>query len=236
MTARQTVGVATANRNAADLRPDQLAERELAIRKAIAQEERAIEQLRQAEARQAGLSVERQQQLLAASQQRLALLGQMRDVESSIIGRESAKLQGLQEQYGAKTPAERAALLGVGQKIARGEQLNPGEIQYAMGNREFFGEKFSQSLRQAGDQAGFADLVKMLGLDRQLKEAQERRERIEGDINVQVKVDEKSMRFSTEAVAAQLNEALDRIKELIDRRLRDMGLASRDHREAAIRQ
>lgn len=222
-------GVIASQRNLSTpgLEYDQIESRRLALSHAITEEKKVQERLAAAEAAHATLNVERQQQMLQSQQQRNTLLGQARDLESSIVQREQAKLQGLQSQFGLEQPHEKAAILDLAQKFARGENLAPGEIEFAKGRSAIFGERL-EAMGRAAAGPEWQELVKLLGLDRQQKEAEARREKIEGEINVTLKVDEANLRASGEGVANQLREAMGRIQEIIMLGVRELNLAKQN--------
>jgi hypothetical protein len=156
---------------------------------------------------------------------------QARDHYRSIAEAERSRLQGLREEFGMMTSLEQAQSLHVARRLSRGEALTGEEGEFFGRHRGMFGEMGRQRIGQQAEAAGFQELIRITGQDRQQREAERAAAQaqaisvaVENRINVEIRTSEElAQQISQQIIAKlmqlaattrdQVNQALDRQRQ-----------------------
>lgn len=189
----RTVTFGQAGGGKAGFAQDQIDERRLHVREALAAQAEAERQLEEALNRQKELSAARGDTLLEQQRERLGLMEQERDRLTAIVRQERERLQAGREQFGLQNPQTKWTLLQLSRKINAGQDLTEREIQYAQtkGGDLFRPALAEQGRRRAGPE--YDELVRNLGGDRRLGEAEQARVALESKITIEIKKNEQAV-------------------------------------------
>lgn len=137
--------------------------------------------------------------------------------ERELIDETRARIKAAREEFGLMDAREKQATLEIARKVAAGGvgQLSSEEMKFARSNVAFRGVLAEEAAKGA-DAAGFAEIVKLLGLDRKIAEAQAK---IEADIKQTINVDLDPARLA-EALEERIAPLVKELEEITINRIR----------------
>ena len=137
--------------------------------------------------------------------------------ERELIDETRARIKAAREEFGLMDVREKQATLDIARKVAAGGvgQLSSEELKFARQNVAFRGVLAEEAAKGA-DAAGFAEIVKLLGLDRKIAEAQAK---IEADIKQTINVDLDPARLA-DALEERIAPLVKELEEITINRIR----------------
>lgn len=137
--------------------------------------------------------------------------------ERELIDETRARIKAAREEFGLMDVREKQATLDIARKVAAGGvgQLSSEEMKFARQNVAFRGVLAEEAAKGA-DAAGFAEIVKLLGLDRKIAEAQAK---IEADIKQTINVDLDPARLA-DALEERIAPLVKELEEITINRIR----------------
>ncbi len=137
--------------------------------------------------------------------------------ERELIDETRARIKAAREEFGLMDAREKQATLEIARKVAAGGvgQLSSEEMKFARQNVAFRGVLAEEAAKGA-DAAGFAEIVKLLGLDRKIAEAQAK---IEADIKQTINVDLDPARLA-DALEERIAPLVKELEEITINRIR----------------
>jgi len=191
---------------------DEKAERRLQLERAMVEANKALERVQEAQNANLASQQKRQESLVQLAQAKVDKLRSEKQVQDSIVEAEKQKLQGAAGQWGGLSAADRVRALQTGQQLAqRGiEGLSPDQLEFARSIQLFSRTIQEQQQKRGEGDPAFQELVRLLGEDRRLQEAQQISVQVDNKITTEIKLNEATL-------AQQLQtQVTPRIQEMID--------------------
>jgi len=138
--------------------------------------------------------------------------------ERDLIEETRKRIDAAREEFGLMDVREKQATLDIARKVAGPGgvgQLTSEELKFARGNVAFRGVMAEQA-KAGADAAGFAEIVKLLGLDRKIAEAQAK---ITADIKQTISVDLDPSRLA-DALEERIAPLVKELEEITINRIR----------------
>ncbi len=181
----------------------------LNIDAALVRESSALKDLQEAQNRGLDAARDKSALLLELGQKRVDKLTQERDKVAEIAKTERERLQGAKEQFGLLDPLKRRAAVDIARRVAGGGDVSKEELDFAKGLDVFKDALGRRGAAQAGPE--FDQIVRLLGADRKVREAEAKEVKLTNQIQVQIQLNEKAL---TEQIQ---REVIPRILEAMQR-------------------